>query len=193
LRYWNVDELRSFLEFTAGTELALLWHLAAMTGMRRGELLALRASDIDFDNRRISVTRAFVSVANEVQVSTPKAGSSRVVDLDEATCELLRSLDRAGDELVFADGAGNALHPDAISKLFQRELHRSGLHRIRFHDLRHTHATLALRAGVPVKVISERLGHESPAFTLRQYAHVLPGMQAEAAELVARAIAFENS
>lgn len=57
------------------------------------------------------------------------------------------------------------------------------------HDLRHTHATIAVKAGVPVKVISERLGHESPAFTLKQYAHVVPGMQAEAAELIAAVVA----
>jgi integrase len=58
------------------------------------------------------------------------------------------------------------------------------LPKIRLHDVRHTHATLALRAGVPVKVISDRLGHEDPAFTMKRYAHVIPGMQAEAAELV---------
>jgi integrase len=63
------------------------------------------------------------------------------------------------------------------------------LPQIRLHDVRHTHATIALRAGVPVKVISERLGHEDPAFTMKQYAHVIPGMQAEAAELVAALIA----
>lgn len=65
---------------------------------------------------------------------------------------------------------------------------KAGLRTIRLHDLRHTHATLALKAGVPVKVISERLGHESPAFTLKQYAHVIPGMQAEAAAQVAAMI-----
>ena len=67
-------------------------------------------------------------------------------------------------------------------------LAKAGLRTIRLHDLRHTHATLALKAGVPVKVISERLGHESPAFTLKQYAHVIPGMQAEAAAQIASLI-----
>jgi integrase len=65
---------------------------------------------------------------------------------------------------------------------------RSGCPRIRFHDLRHTHATIGLRAGVPIKVMSERLGHSSPAFTLQQYAHVIPGMQAEAAAAIANLI-----
>jgi integrase len=76
-----------------------------------------------------------------------------------------------------------------ISQQFEREVRRAGLPPIRLHDLRHTHATIALRAGVPVKVISKRLGHEDPAFTMKQYAHVIPGMQAEAAELIASLVA----
>ena len=70
-----------------------------------------------------------------------------------------------------------------MSQAFERLIDKHHLRRIRLHDLRHTHATLALKAGVPVKVISERLGHESPAFTLKQYAHVIPGMQAEPDEV----------
>lgn len=77
------------------------------------------------------------------------------------------------------------MHPQLFSQAFERAVRNSGLPRIRLHDLRHTHATIARRAGVPVKVISERLGHEDPAFTMKQYAHVIPGMQAEVAALVA--------
>ena len=73
--------------------------------------------------------------------------------------------------------------------MFARRVKRSGVRKIRFHDLRHTHATIGLRAGVPVKVMSERLGHSTPAFTLQQYAHVIPGMQAEAAGAIADLIA----
>ncbi|MGB9184311.1 MAG: tyrosine-type recombinase/integrase, partial [Solirubrobacteraceae bacterium] len=75
-----------------------------------------------------------------------------------------------------------------FSQSFERLIEKANLQRIRLHDLRHTHATVALKAGVPVKVISERLGHESPAFTLKQYAHVIPGMQAEAAAQVANLV-----
>jgi integrase len=88
-------------------------------------------------------------------------------------------------DLVFRRADGSPVHPDSFTQTFDAEVRRSGLPRIRLHDLRHSHATMALRAGVPVKVISERLGHENPAFTLKQYAHVLPGMQAEAAALIA--------
>ncbi len=88
-------------------------------------------------------------------------------------------------DLVFAREDGSPLHPDGFSQAFERAIARTGLPRIRLHDLRHTHATIALRAGVPIKVIAERLGHESPAFTMKQYAHALPGMQAEAAAQIA--------
>ena len=89
---------------------------------------------------------------------------------------------------MFTDGDGKPVHPHAVQESFRRLVNNTDVPRIRFHDyadLRHTHATIAVRAGVPVKVISERLGHESPAFTLKQYAHVIPGMQAEAALQVA--------
>ena len=83
---------------------------------------------------------------------------------------------------------GSAIHPQSFSQAFAKVVERAGLRKIRLHDLRHTHATIAVKAGVPVKVISERLGHESPAFTLKQYAHVVPGMQAEAAQLIAAVV-----
>ena len=78
--------------------------------------------------------------------------------------------------------------PTGSARAFERAIARTGLPRIRLHDLRHTHATIALRAGVPIKVIAERLGHESPAFTMKQYAHALPGMQAEAAAQIAAVV-----
>lgn len=91
-------------------------------------------------------------------------------------------------DLVFCREDGSFMHPDLFTQTFDRLVALSGLPRIRLHDLSHTHATIALRAGVPVKVISERLGHESPAFTLKQYAHVIPGMQDEAAAMVAKLV-----
>ena len=94
--------------------------------------------------------------------------------------------DHQDQDLVFCKEDGSPIHPHTFSLAFDRLVAKTSLPRIRLHDLRHTHATLAIQAGVPVKVISERLGHEMPAFTLKQYAHVIPGMQAEAAEAVAR-------
>lgn len=201
LRLWRPEQLREFLEATHGARLHGIWILASMTGMRRGELLGLRWSDVDFDGCSLSITRTLVSVAYKTHVSTPKTGKPRVIDLDRGAIDVLReecgrrAEDReawgAGHDdqgLVFAREDGSPIHPDALTKAFDKEVERSGLPRIRLHDLRHTHASIALQAGVPVKVISERLGHESPAFTLRQYAHVMPGMQAEAASRVAQTV-----
>ena len=82
---------------------------------------------------------------------------------------------------MFADADGQPVHPHAISQAFERIARRSGSPVIRLHDVRHTHGTLLIKAGVPVKVVSERLGHATPSFTIDTYQHVLPGMQAEAA------------
>ncbi len=206
LRFWTPDELRTFLDQVAGHRLEAAWRLAAMTGMRRGEVIGLRWRDIDFETARIHVRQALVSVAYELVVSTPKTHQARVIDLDEATVGELRrhrcrqlvqkaewGADYQDSDLVFCKENGTPLHPQTFTQAFERVVARSGLPRIRLHDLRHTHATIALRAGVPVKVISERLGHETPAFTLSQYAHVIPGMQAEAAAQIASLVLSEPS
>jgi integrase len=83
---------------------------------------------------------------------------------------------------VFADAEGRPIHPHAISQAFERIARRAGVPVIRLHDLRHTHGTLLIKDGVPVKVVSERLGHANIAFTIETYQHVLPGMQHDAAE-----------
>lgn len=203
IQFWTPEELSTFLEFVREDGLYALWHLAAMTGMRRGELLGLRWSDVDLDAKRISARQALVSVAYELHVTTPKSHDARVIDLDPGTVGVLRRHQdaqrekRPGDggrdsTMLFGKADGSTIHPDVISQMFEKAVKRSGVRRIRLHDLRHTHATIGLRAGVPVKVMSERLGHATPAFTLQQYAHVIPGMQAEAAEAIARLVANES-
>jgi len=87
---------------------------------------------------------------------------------------------------VFTDDEGQPIHPHSFSQAFDRVVTRADVPRVRLHDVRHTHGTLLIKAGVPVKVVSERLGHANPAFTIDTYQHVLPGMQAEAART------FEN-
>ena len=169
-----------------------------MTGMRRGEILGLRWGDVELDDQRLAVRHTLLSVAYELRDSTPKSHQARVIDLDPGTVEVLRAhRARQDDEqaawgpgyhhtdLVFRRVDGSPVHPDSFSQMFLALVRASGLPRIRLHDLRHSHASIALRAGVPVKVISERLGHENPGFTLKQYAHVIPGMQAEAAARIA--------
>lgn len=201
LNVWDSKTLRKFLDFTTEERLGKAWHVLAMTGMRRGELLGLRWSDIDFDRKRIIIRHTIISVAYEIIESTPKNHQTRIIDIDESTIQILKKqsytqkddkaiwesnyIDR---DLVFSREDGNPIHPDSLSQSFERAIKKAEVPRIRLHDLRHTHATLAMQAGVPIKVISERLGHESPAFTMKQYAHVLPTMQAEAASLIAEVV-----
>lgn len=204
---WNADELRTFLDWSRddGDDLHLAWLLSSMTGLRRGELLALRWRDVDLEAARISVRRA-VGVVKEagkprVEEGPTKSGHNRVIDIDPDTVAALRRHRSAGevvalqsvrdDAYVVSRPDGSQWHPERFSREFVRRLERcrfevAAVERtapptIRLHDLRHTHATLMLRAGVPVKVVSERLGHASPMITLQTYAHVMPGMQSEAA------------
>ena len=143
----------------------------------------------------MSINRGLVAVAYELHESRGKtANSRRRIDLDPTTVLILRGwrawqhAEQAAvgiqhDGWVFADGDGRPVHPHAISQTFERIARRAGVPVIRLHDLRHTHGTLLIAAGVPVKVVSERLGHATPAFTIDTYQHVLPGMQADAARL----------
>ena len=195
---WTALQLSAFLESSRSHRLWPAIYVAATTGMRRGEVLGLRWGDIDLEQRRVSVHRTIIAIAYETAESTVKTRTSRrVVDLAAETVEVLRTWRGlqlveghkvADDELVFCRTDGRPLHPHSLSQTFERLATRSGQPVIRLHDLRHTHATLLLKAGVPLKVVSERLGHATPAFTMAVYQHVLPGMQAEAATVFAKLI-----
>jgi len=197
MRVWDALQLHRFLGFVETDRLYAAYRLAALTGMRRGEVIGLQWGDTDLTKRQIVVRHTLVSVAYQVIESTPKTHRPRLVELDGETAEAL-DVHRGNDNpspsaLVFTDLNGSPLHPDLFTQRFDRIVARSGLPRIRLHDLRHTHATLGLAAGVPVRVMSERLGHASPEFTMKQYMHVLPGMQAAAAQQIADLLATSPS
>jgi len=126
---------------------------------------------------------------------TRSPSAERSLALDPTTWDALRDYLAIWDEerrllgqdtqLLFVWPNGQALHPDTITMLFHRHCDQAGLPRIRLHDVRHSYATAALKAGVSPKVISERLGHSTVAFTLQTYTHVIPGMDKDAAKLVA--------
>jgi integrase len=199
MKTWTGTELRTFLDAIAGHRLAAAFVVLATTGMRRGEVLGLRWADVDFRAARLAVQQTIVSVAYTVTTSTPKTNrGKRSIALDQTTVAALqehRHLQRSerlavGSEytdpdLVFAREDGRPLHPDYFSQLFDRTVTKLGLPRIRLHDLRHTYATLGLAAGVPTKVISDRLGHATTSFTEDIYMHAIPAMQERAAAQVA--------
>jgi integrase len=202
-RTWTASELRWFLACMRDDRLHAAWRLAALTGMRRGEVLGLRWADLDLDGGWLSVRQTLVVVDNHPQVSEPKtARGRRRVALDPETVAALRAHHTAqaaerlsagpawpSDDLVFTREDGALLHPEHVRRQFDRHLHRAGLPRIRFHDLRHTYATLALQAGVHPKVVSERLGHTTVAMTLDIYSHAIPALQQDAAATIADILA----
>jgi len=202
MKTWTGAQVLRFLHAVEDDRLRAGWTLAATTGMRRGEVLGLRWQDVELDQQRLSVRQTLISLNYTLVVSTPKtARSRRTVALDRETVVALRAhrARQAEERLVLGDGYedgdlvfcredGAFFHPDRFSKLFRAFVADAGLPAIRLHDLRHTHATLALNAGIHPKVVSERLGHASVGITLDTYSHVLPILQEEAAEIVAAAI-----
>lgn len=196
---WSADDVVAFLSSVHNDRLYALWLFLITTGVRRGEAAGLRWQDVDLERRRASIRQAHVAVGYAVEVAEPKTSRSRrVLALDKGTVAVLRAhrksqlVDRlaAGTAwretgLVFVQSDGVALHPDRITKLFDKAVLAAGVPRIRLHDLRHTHATLALEAGLHPKVVSDRLGHSTTSVTLDIYSHVTPSLQEEAAETVA--------
>jgi integrase len=198
-RTWTDSELARFLEAARPHRLYPALHLAAHTGMRRGEIVGLKWCDLDVPQRRLAVRRTLQCVGGQpVEFGVKTRTSRRSVELDAGTVTLLRRWRRrlqhdglpAGiDDWMFCNTTGRYLNPQSISQLFDRILTTADLPRVRFHDLRHTHASLLIASGEDVKVVSERLGHAHPAFTMHTYQHLLPGMSAAAADRFATMIA----
>jgi integrase len=197
---WTGEQVALFLQRAASSRYRVAWLLAFVTGMRRGELLGLQWQDIDLEHGIVAIVRTTSLVDGKI-VTAPgtKTNRGRSVKLDtqtvaelkrhrvEQAAEMLRlGIRPGGSSFVFAHPDGRPLHPMLFSREFDRAQKRTPeLPRIRFHDARHTSATLALRAGVPTKVVSERLGHSSPMVTLSVYQHVTQHMQEDAAEQIA--------
>ena len=176
-----------------------MWRVAAMTGMRRGELVGLRWSDVNLDGQRLAVRQIVTGIGSRVAFGEPKTKrGKRSVALDRetvlalSTWRTVQEHERAAwggawepTGLVFTRENGALVHPALLTTWFRVRAVRAGVTLIRLHDLRHTHASLALQAGIPAKVVSERLGHATVAFTLDVYSHVVPGLQEDAAERIA--------
>jgi len=196
---WSAEELRRFVAHARSDPYSALWLLVCTTGLRRSELAGLRRSDLDLDHGRLSSGETRVVVGGYATDSDGKSDHGRrTLALDPVTVEALREYVQRWEGWkrefghdgvhLFCHPDGRPIHPDTITDWFGRLSWEAGLPPIRLHDVRHSYATAALRAGVPVKVVSERLGHSSVAFTQDTYMHVIPGMDEHGARVAAAAI-----
>lgn len=200
---WTGAQMRIFRDSVADDRLAGVWRLLLASGMRRGELLGIRWTDLDLTSGSLTIRQTMTMVGGVAERGTPKTRSgSRTIAIDAGTVAALRTWKkqqtserlqlgtgwRGGADLVVTEPDGSAVHPEVFSRRFKAQAKAAGLPIIRFHDARHSYATAALKAGVPVKVLSQRLGHADVSVTLRIYAHVMPGDDEAAADLAAAAI-----
>jgi len=199
---WTAQECHTFLRDIADDRLANLYHLILSTGMRRGEAIGLRWVDVDLEGAYLSVVQQITEVHGRGIVGTPKTKrGTRDIPVDSKTVTMLQRQQETQDlersawgpawndaGLVFTREDGRPLRPEYATRHFQALAERSGLPAIRLHDLRHTNASLALEAGVEMKVVSERLGHSQISITADLYTHVSNTVGRAAAEKIAGAL-----
>ena len=204
MQYLTREVVRAFFEAAGEDRLETLYILAVTTGLRQGEILGLKWEDVDFDAGRISVQRTLSAAKNDSTFSSPKSNKSRrSVKLATSAVEALRAhrerqleerekLDGLWQDygLVFISTIGTPLNRhNVFGRSFKPLLKKAGLpHTIRFHDLRHTCATLLGSKNVNPKVVQEMLGHANISHTMDIYSHVLPNMQDEAAAAIESAL-----
>jgi integrase len=198
LNFWSAEEARAFLssDYVVADRLRPCWLFLLSTGLRRGEVCALRWQDLDLAGKRLTVRQAVKIDGYKTSVGPPKTRAAiRTVGLDGDTIAMLRAWkDTQAAEvaefgtkatLVFTEVDGTMIHPQTLNGRFVAAATGAKTRPIGLHGLRHTHATLALEAGVPLKIVSERLGHASIQISADTYQHALEHLQFDAAESIA--------
>lgn len=208
IEYWSLEETRSFLQSLNSKNHSIPFYIALATGMRRGEIMGLRWSRVNFDNQTISVTHQLKQdedkEGNIEWVLSPQLKtktSYRTIKIDDDTMDLIKAHkkqqekdkmkvgpDYGNKDMVCATSIGGYMKPTYLRTVFNRTIKYSGVKRISFHGLRHTHATLLLSDGVHPKIVQERLGHTSIETTLDTYSHITPGIQDLAAKSIGRSM-----
>ncbi len=201
---WSIDEVNRFLNFAKFDNpiYYITLKIAIHTGMRRGEVLGLRWKDVDLKEQKISVTQSLVYDEEGFRFSDLKTNSSkRLISIDDdLTSELKRykvqqnhfklslGVEYHDQDLVCCREDGKPIYPRTLAMHFDSTIKKSGVPKIRLHDLRHTHATILLKLGENPKVVSERLGHSNVKMTLDTYSHVTPDMQKSTADKFGNAL-----
>lgn len=180
------EQIGAYLHAAEEHNVLPMFYLELTSGLRRGELLALLWNDLDLEQRTISVSKSVSGRHGELKVSAPKTKYSiRKVAIPQQTVELLfreHALHPDSPYMFPSPVTGTMYHPDTAGRIHKKLLQESGIESVRFHDLRHTFATVALQNGVDIKTLSQMLGHFSSGFALDTYTHVTAKMQQEAAE-----------
>jgi integrase len=201
IRPLSRDQVRTLLDTVSGGRLEALYVVAVTAGLRRGELQGLRWEDVDLEAGTLQVRRTLSEPKGGYILEAPKSGKGRNIWLtNKATTALREHRKRQLEErmeygalwsdhdLVFPSGVGTPLLGGNLNRTFKATLRRAGLPEIRFHDLRHSCATLLLRQGVNPKYVQELLGHADISLTLNVYSHVLPDMGDAAASAMDAAL-----
>ena len=186
------EQLQAFLAEARATGVYEMYYIELATGLRRGELLGLKWQDIDWKNGIIKVRRQIARVDGQIVEAPLKTKNSyRTVTISPQAIEVLKQQKaKTHDQYVFPSPNGGPISPDSVNNMLKRVLARAGIPKVRFHDLRHTFATIALQNGVDIKTVSGMLGHFSAGFTLDTYAHVTTAAQKEAAQTMGNVLSM---
>ncbi|MDR4171175.1 site-specific integrase [Bacillus nitratireducens] len=200
IQTWTEAEVKQFLLHSQESRYHIGYLLAITTGMRLGEVLGLRWQDVDFNNHTVTINQT-LGHDNKIKTSAKNNSSKRTIPIPLEVIEELkrRKLQINKDklrigpayhdlDLITCNNLGKVTTRSTFTSHFNKVIENAGIKKIKFHDTRHTHATLLLKQGVHPKVVSERLGHSDISLTLRIYSHVLPNMQEDAVKAFAKNI-----
>jgi len=202
MEVWTADEARRFMTTAASSAYGPIWTVFLSTGMRRGEVLGLRWQDVDTDAGTLAVRQVVGVVGGAIVISPPKTKTSRRnVAVPAPVISALREHRAVQNErrlrlgplwedhdLVFAAANGKPINPENLKRDYDRWVAAAGVPRIRIHDLRHSHVTLAIKAGGSIKAVSQRVGHARTSITMDVGVHVLPEQHADVSDKIGAAL-----
>lgn len=203
MKIWSYDEINMFLEHCKGERHYLTFLLAIYTGLRRGEILGLKWSDVDFINKTIHVQRslAYIPKKGYILTSTKTRKSNRIIPISDMVVKALVNhrkqqeiwKEQLGEQyqeedLVICTETGSKQDPRNVLRALKRLITTSGVTQIRFHDFRHTHASILISNSIDVVKVSKRLGHPNARITLETYAHLVPNEDNDLADVFEKAL-----